>query len=75
MITVEDCVSQVEKADSKIKVVSIKDYGSDFLLTCSYDGKDNTMDPFILVDKKTGETNAYTIAEDPDKYYSAKELL
>lgn len=75
MITVEDCVSQIEKSNSRIKVVSVKDYGSDFLVTYTVDGKDDATDPFILVNKSDGKTQEYTIAEDPDKYYSAKELL
>ena len=74
MITVQDCVTQLEKADPKMKVISAKDYGSDYLLTYTYDGG-TSLDPFILVNKQSGKTSEYTIAEDPEKYYSAKELL
>lgn len=75
MVTVEDCVTQMEHDDPKLTVVSVKDYGSDFLVTYSYEGVDELPDPFCLINKSTGKVEAYTIAEDPDRYYSAKELL
>lgn len=75
MITVEDCVKQLETNDPNMKVKSVKDYGPDYLITYEYDGLDEILDPFILINKSTGKTSEYSIAYNLDKYYSAKELL
>lgn len=75
MVTVKDCVEQIEAANPEIKIVSVKDYGSDYLLTYRSTKGENAIDPFIKVNKSTGKTQEYTIAEDPSRYYSAKELL
>lgn len=73
MITIEDCIQTFKKDNPKIKVVSCKDYGEFYLFTAFENETD--LDPFYLVHKQSGFVEPYTIAMDPDKYYSAVELL
>ena len=74
MITPQDCVNQIEGKNPNIKIVSVKDYGPEYLLTYeATDGK-NAADPFLLISKKTGMIQQYTIAEDPSRYYSTPDI-
>ena len=73
MVTIEQCIDAFKENNSKIKVVSCKDYGDFYLFTAYV--TDNDVDPFYLVHKETGSVEPYTIAMDPNKYYTAKELL
>lgn len=66
-------VNIIKKKYPNLKVVSCKDYDGDYLVT-AYETEED-LDPFYLVNKSTGEIEPYTIAEDPNRYYSAKELL
>lgn len=63
----------IKKKYPNLKVVSCKDYGDDYLVTAYKTEED--LDPFYLINKSTGEIEPYTIAEDPNRYYSAEELL
>lgn len=74
MITARICKEQLEKSDPNLSVISVKDYGSDFLITYLYKNSDEAPDPFLLIDKKSGKVRSYTIAEDPGKYYSTPDL-
>lgn len=73
MITIEDCIKAFKSDNSKIKVVSCKDYDEFYLFTAYVN--DDDVDPFYLVHKETGAVSPYTIAADPNRYYSARELL
>jgi hypothetical protein len=68
-----EAINIIKKMNKRLKIVSCKDYGDDYIIT-AYENEDD-LDPFYLVNKKTGKIEPYTIAEDPNKYYSAKELL
>ncbi len=74
MITINECISFIEKKDPNVKIIDAKDYGSDYLLTYSYKGYDNIPDPFLLINKKTGLVKTYTIAEDSKKFYSTPSI-
>ena len=73
MVTIDECIKAFKEDTPNIKVVSCKDYGEYYLFTAFIDNVDP--DPFYLVDKKTGMVSSYSIAMDPGRYYSAKELL
>lgn len=72
-MTSTEAINVIKENYPKLKVVSCKDYGNEYLVT-AYKSEDD-LDPFYLVNKSTGEIEPYTIAEDPNRYYSAKELL
>lgn len=72
MITIQEAINNVKKQNPKLKIVSCKDYNTDFLIT-AFENEDD-MDPFYLVNKKTGSIRNYTIAENPDKYYNTVDL-
>ena len=75
IITPEFCKQRLEELVPDLSVVSIKDYKTDFLVTYMYKNKDNIPDPFLLVSKRNGNIKAYTIAEDPEKYYSTPDIF
>lgn len=74
MVTAKLCKEQLEKSDPNLSVISIKDYGTDFLITYLYKNSDEAPDPFLLVNKKDGTVKSYTIAENPAKYYSTPDI-
>ena len=75
MLTAQELKKKIEANQPEVVVVSVKDYGNDLLAT--YAARDNSRlaDPFILADKQTGKMQYYSIAEDPDRYYSTPNLL
>ncbi len=73
MITIDECIAAFKQNNAKAKIVSCKDWGDHYLFTIYESPED--IDPFYLVNKETGSVEHYTIAEDPSKYYSTKELL
>lgn len=74
-VTPNFCKEKLEKFDPNLSVTSIKDYGTDYLVTYLYKGKDDIPDPFFLIDKENGNISSYTIAEDPAKYYSTSDII
>lgn len=74
IITAKLCKERLEKFDPNLSVTSVKDYGTDFLVTYLYEGSDRVPDPFLLVNKKNGNISSYTIAEDPARYYSTPDV-
>lgn len=75
-MTLEQAKQKLISEINPKKIDSCKDYGQQYLFTAFItDDSSNEIDPFYLVNKITGKVMPYTIAEDPDKYYSARELL
>ena len=75
IITPEFCKKQLEESVPGLSVISVKDYGSDFLVTYMYKNKDGIPDPFLLISKRNGDIRSYTIAEDLNKYYSTPDIF
>ncbi len=67
-----EAVGLVRKEHPSAKVDSCKDYGDSYLIT-AYSSPDE-MDPFYLVDKRTGYIRKTTISADLDRYYKTKNL-
>lgn len=76
MISTIEAADILRKKNPTIKeITECKDYGSDYLFVAfETDDKRNEIDPFYLVDKNNGKVRNYTIAEDIDKFFSAKNL-
>lgn len=76
MINTIEAADILRKKNPEIKeITECKDYGSDYLFVAfETDDKRNEIDPFYLVDKYNGKVRNYTIAEDPVKFFSAKNL-
>lgn len=72
-MTYQEAINLLKNYNHNLKVESCKDYDEYYLIT-AYETEED-FDPFYLVNKSTGEIEPYTIAEDPNRYYSAKELL
>ena len=72
MMSAREAMTSLLEYDSKLKVASCKDYGKDWLFTAFT--QENDVDPFYLVNKETGKIAHYTIAENPQKYYSSKNV-
>jgi len=75
MITAKFCKERLEKLDTNLSVISVKDYGSSFLVTYIYKGDDSSPDPFLLINKRSGKITSYTIAEDSARYYSTPDVI
>ncbi len=71
-LTPQDAVNLIRAKNPDLQVVSCKDYKTDYLVT-AYKTPDD-MDPFFLVDKRTGFIRGYTIAMDPSRYYDTDDL-
>ena len=71
-LTPQDAVDLIRSNYPDLQVVSCKDYKTDYLITAYKTPKD--MDPFYLVNKKSGIINGYTIALDIDRYYDTADL-
>lgn len=72
MLTAKDALAKLKAENTKIRIESCKDYGSDWLFTAFVHEDD--MDPFYLINKTTGEVTNYTIAENPRRYYSTPDV-
>jgi len=72
--TAKQAADILRKAKPDVNIINCCDYGKEFLFTAPKNGSKNDIDPFYLIDKNTGAITGYTIAEDPDKYYSAKDV-
>lgn len=55
-----------------LKIRSVKDYKTDYLITAFNDPEEQ--DPFYLVNKTDGFIRRYTIAEDPARYYDTPDI-
>ena len=55
-----------------LKIRSVKDYKTDYLITAFNDPDEQ--DPFYLVNKTDGFMRRYTIAEDPARYYDTPDI-
>ena len=75
MLSAEQVKDKIEKAIPNIRLVSVKDYGTDYLVTYRMTDNSECTDPFLLVNKKTEEIKYYTIALDLDRYYSTPSLI
>ena len=71
-LTHQDAVNLIRAKHPDLLVVSCKDYKTDYLVTAYKTPED--MDPFFLVDKRTGIIRRYTIAMDPSRYYDTVDL-
>lgn len=71
-MTPTEAVNKVLSENNNLKAQSCKDYGTDYLVT-AYENDDD-MDPFYLVNKRTGSIRNYTIAENPSRYYSTPDV-
>ena len=71
-MTPSEAVAQVRKDYPSARVDSCKDYDDSYLVT-AYSSPDE-MDPFYLVDKRTGYIRKTTISADLDRYYKTKNL-
>ena len=71
-MTPSEAVGLVRKDYPSVRVDSCKDYGPDYLVTAY--SSPNEMEPFYLVDKRTGYIRKTSISADLDRYYKAKDL-
>ena len=71
-MTPSEAVGLVRNDYPSVSVDSCKDYGDSYLIT-AYSSPDE-MDPFYLVDKRTGYIRKTTISADLDRYYKTKNL-
>ena len=66
-ISPEKAIFIFQKTYPDLMIVSVKDYGTDYLIT-AYKSPNET-DPFYLMEKSGGFIRRYSIAIDPDRYY------
>lgn len=76
MINTIEAADILRKKNPEIKeITECKDYGTDYLFVAfETDDHRNEIDPFYLVDKNNGKVRNYTIAEDTNRFFSAKSL-
>lgn len=72
MFTVKEAINAFHEQKRDATVKDVRDYGDKYLFTAFI--TDNDMDPFYLVDKRSGNISHYTIAEDLPKYYSSSVI-
>ena len=72
MLSAIEAAKKLLSSNPNLTITACRDYDTDYLFTAFRNEKD--LDPFYLVNKQTGKVEAYTIAKNPQKYYSSKTM-